>query len=71
MLSFDPLPHLGEKALRAEDPDHRAEGKQLDEKLCLVGRVIIEGADPGIGVRLVDRLLFIIGKMKHKVCLIA
>ena len=42
MLSFDPLPHLGEKALRAEDPDHRAEGKQLDEKLCLVGRVIIE-----------------------------
>ena len=65
MLPLYPFAHLLKKAFRTKNPDDRAEGKQLDQQLGFIRRIIEKRTKPGVSVRLVNGLLFVIGEMEH------
>ena len=65
MLPFYPFADLPYKGRRAKYPDHRAKGQNIYEKFCLICQIIVDGTDPAFHFRVIFRMLFIVGKMKH------
>ena len=65
MLFLCPLTNLGKKVFGAKDADHRAEGEDLHQESGFVGKVVVDGGNPGVLFFVVVGVFFIVCKVEH------
>lgn len=56
---------LGEEAFGGEDTDDGAEGQDFNQEFGFVGKVVVNGANPGLAFFVVAGVFFVVGEVQH------